>query len=244
MATRQVPLIHEHGNLVSTGDWVVVTDKLADDNAEPYQQHGHLASAGYRPRAREDVHRMLAEALRMDPGRVVSLPRMPGERTGHVDTYVLALGPNEVMIPEVRTHQLDGLGYGHERELGYQVRDFLNAQAVRLQALGLIVHRLPMLAPVNLVHEGGGWKANFYTPANSLVIRAAGKRVVFVPTFRADGYPDHYRATNAEYQGEWASFFRERGYEPVAVDATRLGQANGLLRCLTAVTPGDARSTF
>jgi hypothetical protein len=117
------PLLHEHGNLVSTGEWALV-------NREDLRgQRGAARGAAPRPRrlpsrGRDEVRAILADALRLEPGRLVELPSMPGERTGHVDTFVLALGPRELMVPEIRGEQLDALGYAHERELGHEVRGF------------------------------------------------------------------------------------------------------------------------
>ena len=104
-------------------------------------------------------------------------------------------------------------------------------------ALGLTVHRLPMLAPVNVFHEHGRWMGTFYSPANSLVVRAGDERLAFVPTFDPVDFPEHYWERNLRYEHQWRDFFKARGYDPILVDATRLGRANGLFRCLTAIDP-------
>lgn len=236
LETMFAPLNHQGGNQVATGRHVFVGERLLQDNAQPGTRE--MAAAGYRPRAAQEVVAELATALDVRPDGVVVLPWMPGEKTGHVDMYLMALGPDRVMIPEIRPEALEAVGHGHEKELGRQVQSFLQDRAEQLRGLGYKVARLPMLAPVNLVAApSGGWHGVFYSPANGILANVPEGRQVHLPSFQAAGFPDSYRDLEKSYREEWAAFFQEAGWTPEFADATRLGQAHGLFRCLTEPIP-------
>lgn len=81
----------------------------------------------------------------------------------------------------------------------------------------------------------------FHSPSNSLLAdvrdpqdAAAPHRQAFVPTWEPDGFPEAYRTLNTRYKAEWGAFFEREGWSPTRVDATRLGHAYGLFRCLTS----------
>ena len=163
---------------------------------------------------------------------------MPGEKTDHADLVVMALGPTELMVPELRTDILDIITYGHEIELGWVVKDYLDEVADQLTERGLTVHRLPMLPPVFLeadTREPTGWNAVFYSPANALALdRGDDARHLWLPAFTPTGFPDDYRAVADAYLAEQVAFFTSRDFEVHVVDATRLGRAYGLFRCVTS----------
>jgi hypothetical protein len=236
MVSRTVPLDHELGNQIATGRHVFVSERLIQDNAQPGTHQ--MQQAGYRSRTADETTHELASAYGMADDQVVVLPRMPGEATGHVDLYMMALSPDRIMIPEVRQEALDLLGSDQEKQLGGQVRSFLDERAEQVRGLGYHVDRLPMMAPVNVVTlPSGDLHGDFYSPANSLLQNTEQGQAVMVPTFNPQGYSEPYQQTNQRYTEEWKSFFQGAGWEPQAVDATELGKGHGLFRCITQPVP-------
>jgi len=238
--TESLPLLHENGNLVATGRWLFASDRLIRLNtaASEGSDAAHLRTAGWKPRSREAVLDLLASATRTPRDRIVVLPSMPGEKTDHIDLVILALAADEVMVPEVREDVLGIITYGHEIELGWRVREYLDDVATTLTDLGVTVHRLPMLPPLYLEADSGaptGYHGTFFSPANALQAHFAGERArVWLPTFEPVGFPDAYRALASDYVATWVAFFEARDAVVTTLDATALGRAYGLFRCVTA----------
>jgi hypothetical protein len=238
--TATMPLLFEGGNLVSTGVWAITTDRLVRQNTARSEGSDarHLRDAGWRVRDEAEVLDLFADHLRIARERLIVIPSMPGEKTDHADLVVMALGPTEVMVPELRTDILDIITYGHEIELGWVVKDYLDEVTELLRERGLTVHRLPMLPPVFLeadTREPTGWNAVFYSPTNALALdRGDGDRHLWLPTFTPTGFPDDYRAVANAYLEEQVAFFTSRDFEVHVLDATRLGRAYGLFRCVTS----------
>ncbi len=237
--TEQVPLLLEGGNLVSTGRWIITTDKLVRDNEAHSEgsDGAHLRAAGWQLRSRDEVLDLLAGATRTPRERIIVIEAMPGEKTDHADLAVMALGPDEVMVPEVRDDILDIITYGHEIELGWRTREHLDALADTLEARGLTVRRLPMLAPVFLAddeREPTGYNAVFYSPTNALQVHLGDMAHVWLPTFDPAGFPVEYIALAASYVDAWRGFFEARDMTVTTIDATELGRAYGLFHCVTA----------
>lgn len=237
--TESMPLLIEGGNLVSTGRWLIATDKLVRDNEAHSEgsDGAHLRSAGWKLRNRDEVLDVLASATRTPRDRIIIIDPMPGEKTDHADLAVMALGPDEVMVPEVRDDILDVITFGHEIELGWRTREYLDELAATLESRGLTVRRLPMLAPVFLVEdtrEPTGYNAVFYSPTNALQVHLADASHVWLPTFDPAGFPAEYIALAEGYVAEWRGFFEARDMTVTTIDATALGRAYGLFHCVTA----------
>ncbi|HRE91694.1 MAG TPA: hypothetical protein PK095_21430 [Myxococcota bacterium] len=240
LETTTMPLLFEGGNLVSTGAFVITTDRLITLNTTRSEgtDARHLRDAGWQLRDEAEVLELFTSYTRIPSERLIVIPSMPGEKTDHADLVVMALGPTEVMVPELRTDILDIITYGHEIELGQVVKDYLDEVADQLTERGLTVHRLPMLPPVFLeadTREPTGWNAVFYSPANALALdRGDDDRHLWLPAFTPTGFPDDYRAVADAYLAEQVAFFTSRDFEVHVVDATRLGRAYGLFRCVTS----------
>ncbi len=236
LVSHTVPLDHELGNQISTGRHVFVSERLIKDNAQPGTPE--MRKAGFRSRTAEETTHELASAYGIADDQLVVLPWMPGEATGHVDLYLMALSPERMMIPEVRQEALDVLGTDQEKQLGGQVRAFLDQRAEQIRALGYQVDRLPMMAPVNVVTlPSGELHGDFYSPANSILENTQEGRAVLLPTFDSQGYPDAYQQLNQRNVEEWKSYFQSAGWEPEALDATQLGKGHGLFRCISQPIP-------
>jgi len=236
MVSRTVPLDHELGNQIATGRHVFVSERLLKDNAQPGTRA--MQKEGFRPRSAEETTHELASAYGIADDQVVVLPLMPGEATGHVDLYMMALSPDRIMIPEVRQEALDVLGTDQEKQLGGQVRTFLDERAEQIRALGYQVDRLPMMAPVNVTTlPSGDLHGDFYSPANSILENLPQGKAVLVPTFDAQGSSEAYQQMNQRNVEEWRAYFQSAGWEPEMVDATQLGEGHGLFRCISHPIP-------
>lgn len=232
-----LPLVHENGNMISLGDRVLLSSMVLDDNLASYEE-AHLKGSLSEHPSEQAVVEVLARALRLSPKQVHILPPMPGEPTGHIDLYVLPLGPGRVMVPQITAEALkitpaDVFVEGREAQI------FLDDQARALEKLGLSVVRLPMMAPRRVfstdedgVEESG---LGFFSPANSLLLNQGGRRLVVVPTFeRLDGVSPRWQALTRQYTDMWAKALKAEGWTPYLVDATELVPLQGFFRCLTA----------
>lgn len=244
--SRSLPILHEQGNLVTTGSLVFVTRALVEENSVSASKT-HLLDHGYRPRTRDELVGLLARALHRAPDEIVVMPEMPYEATGHIDIYLLPIGPETVIIPAIRQEGLDLVDDPAVRRIGKVIQVFLDEQADRLAARGLEVLRMPMIPPMVAFDEAEEHGAEdgdnadgdllVFTPANSLLLNMGDHKYVALPGFI--GIADNPRMTAliARYTSKWKRAFRERGWEPHVVDAGELVSHLGLLRCVTAVVP-------
>ncbi len=235
---RTLPLILEAGNLVSTGRFVFVTETVLTENAT--SPTPELEKLGYKPRTPKEVVEVLSRTLELPARNVVVLPPLPGEATGHVDLFVLALGRDEVMVPHIPREALDAADGVDDPALVQAAGRFLDAQARAIRKRGLRVHRLPMLAPMFLdsVADGDPPDRVFYSPANSLLINTGNTHVAFLPDFlfQVQFTPQEHRL-QSRFVKRWRAFFAARGYKPRVVEAGLLARYLGLFRCVSAVTP-------
>ncbi|MBL8786263.1 MAG: hypothetical protein JNJ59_15290 [Deltaproteobacteria bacterium] len=239
LRTEVMPLLHEGGNVVATGRWLIVTDRLVRLNTEPSEgsDAAHLRRAGWHLRTADEVLDLFARSMRIDRDHLLVIPPMPGEKTDHADLVVMALGPDEVLVPELRDDILGIITYDHEIALAQRVRAYLDTLAATLTEAGLEVHRLPMLPAVYLEadpSEPTGWNGVFYSPTNALQLQRPGEaRQVWLPRFEPTGFPEAYRQVADTYIAEWEAFFEDRDVVTHVVEATELGRAYGLFRCVS-----------
>jgi hypothetical protein len=234
--STQLPIIHENGNLVVAGEHVFVTEELLEDNAGAHGDR-HLKKAGYRPRSREQLLALLAEAMLVAPERIVVLPRMPHEASGHVDLFLLALDDGAVMVPEIEERALASTR-GRERAVAADVKAFLDEQAAALAARGLEVVRLPMIAPAFVPVPGEeAPRLVLFTPSNMLLVRLRERRVALLPGFIGVAEEAALAGMIARYTRRWEQVLAERGWQTFVVDAAQLVGQLGLFRCVSAVVP-------
>jgi hypothetical protein len=220
-----LPLFLEHGNLVSTGALVLATERLVDDN---------------RPRPRQEILDILAAGV--SPARVVVLPSMPHEPTGHVDVFVLALDRRTVAVPRLDPEAVELVAGDRALAVAGDVQRFLDDRAAALAALGLEVVRPPMIAPAIAWASGRDESDErpslvLFTPANTLLLPIGGRRLALVPGFAGAAQDERLAALARRYERSWRDDLAARGWETHVVDATELAGYGGLLRCATAVRP-------
>jgi agmatine deiminase len=142
----RVPLIIEAGNLLSNGRGVCVATSQAIAN-------------DYFRYSRRHVQRILRRHLGCQ--RLVVLPAIPGERTGHVDMFVALTGANSALVGQYR------------RRTNPKGARALDRAAYRLRKVGFRVTRIPMPEVKKGVYR---------TYTNLLILN----RTVLVPVYQQD----------------------------------------------------------
>ena len=230
-------IIHEGGNLVRAGRRLLITDQLVEDNCRDWPHAPHLARGGYRPRSEWEVIRRMARAFGVQPFDIVVLPRLPFEATGHVDTWLLPLGPHDIAVPSIPAEALMLTQDASTRGVGASASVFLDTQADRLARLGYRVWRLPMLAPELVLDAAGEPTAIYLSPANALLLAGSWGRLALLPRF--NGLPlgrRGHRLARA-FERAWAETLQQRGWTSVFVECAGLFDYLGLLRCATCPLP-------
>ena len=239
-ARRALPLIHENGNLIIAGPWVFISERVLEDNKQ-LESEDHLIEGGYMPRGRNGVLSELAKALDISRERIVILPKLPHEATGHVDLYLMALNDHQVIIPKI-LYKVTTLSAEAqiEQQITRDVSVFLDERAAQLATLGLEVIRLPMLPPLYLPaldEPEGEFDVVFYSPTNGLLVNAGESQTVLLPHFNADRIRPDMSNLSEKYERYWLKAFTALGWQPSFIETTTLGRYLGLIHCVTAATP-------
>lgn len=237
---RALPLVHEQGNMVVAGRWVFLSELIFADNNGTHAKP-HLARAGYTARSPEQILTKLARAIHRPVSDIVVMPQMPGEATGHVDLWLMALDDHTVLIPRISAKLIRRANATIDRPLAESVRRFLEARARQLSALGLKVVRVPMLPPLVLPADDDdsldSWDTVFYSPANGLLANTGRQRWALMPSIDLTALSPRLAPIQRQYERAWSSTLRAHGWTVKRLDATRLGRYLGLLRCVTQVVP-------
>ncbi|NBW80824.1 hypothetical protein EBR21_03635 [bacterium] len=259
-----MPLLIEGGNLVATGDHLILTDHVFLQNSPEYitylNKSGQRYSREslekiyqdnefYKPNSRgekfdyrspEQVKSVLANYLEVDQSKLIFLPTLPGEGTHHIDLFVLAIGKKHLMIPEITEEGIATLAFDQEKMLARSAMEFLNAQARLLSSqYEYKVDRLPMVPPIWQTETGSEKQAVFFSPANSLLANLGPDRKrVFLPHFDVPSdWGDPFRTYSSKVEQQWKGYFEAEGWQPTFVTANKAARAFGLIRCLTASVP-------
>lgn len=235
----QLPLIHENGNLIVAGQWVFVSERLLEDNQDG-ENEDHLIEGGYLPRGRSELIAMLSDKLHVPKNRVVMLPNMPHEATGHVDLYLMAINDHQVIIPKIVIPLDHFTEQPIERQIAEDVKQFLDDRAQQIAQLGLEVIRLPQLPPLRLPaldEPEGNYDVVFYTPTNGLLVNKGKEQIVLLPHFEAEGLRPDLAEMTLAYERFWQETFTTLGWPAYMIESTHLGRYLGLIHCVTATTP-------
>lgn len=139
------------GQLVPTGEFLLVSQGLLDENQT---EQPSLTQFGYTPRQPDEVLAELSASSGTPADKILVMPGLPGDKTGHVDMYCQALAPREVLLLDDEPN-----------------RDFLESQVARLDQAGLEVVRLPSVRA-----EG-----HLYSPTNAELIHIGDQRLCLLP---------------------------------------------------------------
>ncbi|MEY4065998.1 MAG: Porphyromonas-type peptidyl-arginine deiminase [Pseudomonadota bacterium] len=259
-----MPILMEGGNLIATGDHLILTEHIFEQNSPNYarflNQSGQKYSAEslekiygdngfYSPnplgdkfeyRLPDEVKAMLGKYLDVKPENIITLPSLPGEGTRHIDLFVLALGKLHLMVPEITDEGIATLAFENEKILARKARDFLNEQATQLaQQYGYRVDRLTMLPPIYQVDQGGEKQAVYISPANALLANLGTQRKkVFLPHFEVPSdWGEPFKQYALQVEERWHAYFFDLGWDPQFVTANEAARSYGLIRCMTASFP-------
>ncbi len=234
-----LPLIHENGNLVTNGTSLFLTARVLQENTIP-PPDPHLPSLGFKRRSPDEIVATLARVFERPASDVIILPTLPGERTGHIDLFLMAVDRRTLLVPAVPPEALGHAVGPREQQLGITTALFLDRTAESLKALGFEVARLPMVAPV-LTASIDGVESHIdplhISPTNTLLLRTDQRAVAVLPSFAVAGRTAAFVAMQKRFEKQWAEFFRARGWETRLLDATPLARRGGLFRCVTAPIP-------
>jgi hypothetical protein len=221
---ERLGLIHENGNLVVTGAWVIVGERIFGDNPGL---------------TRQTVLSTLAKAIGHPVGQIVVLPALPNENTGHVDLFVLPLGDSTVLVPYIERAAVVDRHDDAVAQIAERARVFLDTQAHRLSGLHLKVVRVPMLPPLQWVSpDDGELDTIYFSPANALLTDfGEGRRTAWVPKANGRVLRPVDRIRQRRYLRATSRALQANGWQARMVDATALGRYLGLFRCVTASVP-------
>ncbi|MGE0494242.1 MAG: hypothetical protein AB7S38_33835 [Vulcanimicrobiota bacterium] len=139
------------GQLVPTGEFLLVSQGLLDENQT---EQPSLSQFGYAPRQADQVLAELSTSSATSVEKILVMPGLPGDKTGHVDMYCQALAPREVLVLDDEPN-----------------RDFLEGQVARLAQAGLEVERLPSIRA----------DGHLYSPTNAELVNVDGQRLCLLP---------------------------------------------------------------
>jgi hypothetical protein len=249
MAVKPLPLLLEGGDILPLSDWVLVSEKVWNENAQtpdelrarlgPDQEQAYrivqqLVASGYRSRGDAEIREELSAAMGVPADHVVRMSWLPGERTGHVDMFAGALGEHTVLVPRIPASSIAALSYEHERFFATRTNQWLNEQVEMLERATrntVQVVRVPMIPPKNLKMSSKsplGWDAEFPTPANFVL----HQHMAYVPHFPQ--WETELADRGKELQEEIRRVFAAAGYGVSLVNCSRLLDRNGLIHCLSA----------
>lgn len=264
LSVLPMPLIIEGGNLIATGDHVLMTEHVFEQNSPEYANFLNGRSQKFTRESLEKIYRdngfyeknplgdnfeyrnqeqvksLMARYLEVKPESIISLPPLPGEGTQHIDLFVLALGRKHLLIPQITDEGIATLAFEHEKLLAKTAKSFLDEQASRMASeYGYKVDRLPMVPPIYQVEENGQKQAVYLSPANSLLANlGTGRKKVILPHFEVPSdWGDSFRSYAAKTEHQWQEFFTQNGWEPHFITTNKAARAHGLIRCLTASIP-------
>lgn len=183
--------------------------------------------------------------------KVVILPMMPFEGTGHIDMFAKFIDDKTVILNQIKDEQL---GYASDKNynMALEIQSYLEKINTILQNEGLITQRIPMPLP-QLVDDGWGAVPLIRSYTNSLLIDAE-KKVVLVPRYKytVDYQPDNPQANLGilkvkfiddllvdSYELSVASIYQSKGYEPKFIDSDDLILKGGAIHCVTMQLPGN-----
>lgn len=199
------------------------------DDAELVERDVALAAP---PAERVGEHRFFCVASEAGDG-AIRLEVMPGDRARAPSTFLLGLPDGSALVPELEEEAFCAIGLVHERSLGRLVQTFLDVQVAELEQRDVRVHRLPMMAPVDLLRvrdRAESWVGTIVSPSQTLLVGARA----FCPRVDDSRFADAYRALADAHRERWRAFFGERGRDVTFVDVGALAETGLNLRALRA----------
>lgn len=207
-----VPVYNEGGNFMSnSGGDCLMTTRVTDANSNRYVAGDLVLDA-------EDIR-----SYYQDFGgcrRVNIFPRMPNERTGHIDMWAKFLDDDTVIVGEISDEAL-GLVQGSDLSFAREISLYLEQRTADLIALGYDVVRIPMPLP---------GRSFFRSYTNSLLVN----RTAIIPQYSASSSD---ASLVASYQAEAEAVYRRLGYKTSFIPSDALIRNGGAVHCVTMQIP-------
>ncbi len=154
---------------------------------------------------------------------VTVFPRMPVERTGHIDIWAKFINDDTVLVGEILAETLATVaGFPIER-YGREIQIFLDNRARDITAMGYKVERVPMPAPAGSVRS----YLNALLANGTAIVPRFGKE--------DDSYPD--QELTKKYETAVKEIYKRHGFNVTWVDADLLTSNNGAIHCVTMQIP-------
>ena len=238
---KVISLLHENGNLIVVGPWIFISKRILDENAQAYSDE-HLIRNHFLPRGPKEIISRLAKEFQVSKNRIIVLPSLPHEATGHVDIYLMGLNDHQVVIPKIQDEQKIKALNSREFKIIDEVQAFLDQRAIQISQLGLDVIRLPMIPPLRLPaldEPEGNFDVIFLTPSNGLLINQRQSKHVLLPQFSLESLRlnSQWTDVNHTYKILWQQVFESLGWTVNFIDSTHLSRYLGLIHCVTSVVP-------
>jgi len=219
-----VPVYNEGGNFMTNrnGDCLMTT-RVTDANAEAYFADDMVLNATQI----KDYYKRFAGCKRVE-----IFPRIPYERTGHIDMWAKFLDDDTVIVNEIRQEILDLAFYSStNRAKAQNLKNYFDARAKDIASMGFEVIRIPMPAPL---FSFSGDLFRSYT--NSLFLNGTALIPRYeLPHFDSHAvggeYPD--AALLAEYESEILGVYQKHGFETKWVNSDNLIPYGGAIHCIT-----------
>ena len=207
-----VPVYNEGGNFMtnSRGDCLMTT-RVTDANASASLPGDLVLDA-------EDVRGYYQGFAGCR--QLTIFPRMPTEKTGHIDMWGKFLNDDTVIVNQISDETLDTAG-GSERAFGQKIQAFLEARATDVEALGFNVVRIPMPLP----------RLGFFRSyTNSLLVNGTA----IIPEYSASSSD---ASLVAGYQAEVQKTYSSLGYKTRFIPSDELIRNGGAVHCVTMQIP-------
>lgn len=222
-----VPVYNEGGNfMTTTRGSCLMTTRVTDAN-----ESAEIASDMQLDAAAIESYYKQAAGCKT----VTILPRMPFEGTGHIDMWAKFLNDESVIVSELRDEVLELYASPKSRAKALEIKNFLDARAKQIAALGFHVVRIPMPGPI----FDGNEVYRSYT--NSLALNGS----ILVPRYlkpeeddiasRAGQYFDQKLLSH--YEQEVQALYESYGFQFHWVNSDDLIYNGGAVHCTTMQLP-------
>jgi agmatine/peptidylarginine deiminase len=183
--------------------------------------------------------------------RVVIVPKMPYETTGHIDMWAKALSDKIMLVSAMDSEVINRLKDKKLKSVATEVANYLDQRAEELSDLGFEVVRIPMPMPHfknGSSVESGKEEYGFRSYTNALILSTHQGRSILVPHYekgrstQARGseeknfpYPDQdqLKAMELKVTATYSKF----GFKVISVQADELLAYGGAIHCATMQLP-------
>ncbi len=211
-----VPVYNEGGNFMSNGRGeCLMTTRVTDANSDVFKSGDLVLNA-------EDVKQYYDDFAGCQ--NLSILPRMPTEKTGHIDMWGKFLDDDTIIVGQISDETL-ALANSSNRTMAGQIQTFLNERAKQIQQLGYNVVRIPMPLPSPSLYRS-------YT--NSLLVNG----VAIIPQYKGSiggNYLD--QKLLSAYEAKVRQIYESLGYRVTFIPSDQMIATGGAVHCVTMQVP-------